>query len=113
MDCRSEGASDSFLPFAGGWEVRGRFICGGAGIQIGMSVLLPGPYARADAFRMAGMEGIRLVLGTIPLFIFAGIIEGMFSHLPLPAAVRLSFAAINGLIWYLYLFLPRRRPPIA
>jgi uncharacterized membrane protein SpoIIM required for sporulation len=91
-------------------ELTAIFICGAAGIQIGMSVLLPGPYARADAFRVAGLEGIRLVLGTIPLFIFAGIIEGMFSHLPLPATIRLTFAGINGVIWYLYLFLPRKRP---
>jgi uncharacterized membrane protein SpoIIM required for sporulation len=89
-------------------ELTAIFICGGAGIQIGMSVLLPGAYVRADALRLAGRDGIRLVLGTIPLFIFAGLIEGMFSHLPLPGSIRLSFAALNGVMWYLYLFLPRR-----
>jgi len=89
-------------------ELTGIFICGAAGIQIGMSLLLPGRYARADAFRLAGSDGICLVLGTIPLFIFAGIIEGMFSHLSIPASIRLTFAAINGLAWYTYLFLPRK-----
>jgi uncharacterized membrane protein SpoIIM required for sporulation len=91
-------------------ELTAIFICGGAGIQIGLSILLPGAYTRTDAFRLAGADAIRLVLGTIPLFIFAGIVEGMFSHLPLPASIRLTFAAINGIIWYGYLFLPRRRP---
>jgi uncharacterized membrane protein SpoIIM required for sporulation len=90
-------------------ELTAIFICGAAGIQIGMSVLFPGAYARADALRLAAIDGIRLVLGTIPLFIFAGIIEGMFSHLPLPGPIRLSFAVVNGLMWYLYLFLPRRQ----
>ncbi len=89
-------------------ELTAIFICGGAGFQIGLSLLLPGPYRRADAFRIAGTEGIKLVMGTIPLFIFAGIIEGMFSHLPIPPGLQYAFAGLNGVLWYLYLFLPRR-----
>lgn len=89
-------------------ELTAIFICGAAGIRIGLSLLMPGPYRRADAFRIAGMEGIKLVMGTVPLFIFAGVIEGMFSHLPIPPPLRYAFAALNGILWYLYLFLPRR-----
>ncbi len=89
-------------------ELTAIFICGAAGFQIGLSLLLPGPYRRADAFRIAGIEGIKLVIGTVPLFIFAGVIEGMFSHLPIPANLRYAFAGLNGILWYLYLFLPRR-----
>lgn len=89
-------------------ELTAIFICGGAGFQIGLSLLMPGRYNRIDAFRIAGIEGIKLVMGTVPLFIFAGVIEGMFSHLPIPATLRYAFAAVNGVLWYLYLFLPRR-----
>ena len=83
-------------------------VCGAAGLLLGGSLLLPGPYRRSEAFQKAGMESIYLVLGSIPLFVFAGIVEGMFSHLGLPGWVRLTFAGINGALWYLYLFLPRR-----
>jgi uncharacterized membrane protein SpoIIM required for sporulation len=89
-------------------ELTAIFICGGAGFQIGMSLLLPGPYRRADAFRIAGGEAIKLVIGTVPLFIFAGVIEGMFSHLPIAPGLKYAFAGLNGVLWYLYLFLPRR-----
>ena len=89
-------------------ELTAIFICGGAGFQIGLSLLMPGPYRRADAFRIAGMEGIKLVMGTVPLFIFAGVVEGMFSHLPIHANLRYAFAGLNVVLWYLYLFLPRR-----
>ncbi len=89
-------------------ELTAIFICGGAGFQIGMSLLMPGAYRRSDAFRIAGIEAMKLVMGTIPLFIFAGVIEGMFSHLDIPAAMRYTFAGVNGVLWYLYLFLPRR-----
>ena len=89
-------------------ELTAIFICGGAGFQIGMSLLLPGPYRRSDAFRLAGGEAIKLVIGTVPLFIFAGIIECMFSHLPIAPGLKYAFAGLNGVLWYLYLFLPRR-----
>lgn len=88
-------------------ELTAIFICGGAGLLIGMSLLFPGQYHRVEAFKRAGTDAIKLVIGTIPLFIFAGIVEGMFSHLPIPAGIRLTFAGINGVLWYLYLFIPR------
>jgi uncharacterized membrane protein SpoIIM required for sporulation len=91
-------------------EITAILICGAAGFMIGLSFLFPGGYRRETAFRLAGMDAIKLVLGTIPLFIFAGMIEGMFSHLALPASIRYTFAAVNGVMWYLYLFLPRSRP---
>jgi uncharacterized membrane protein SpoIIM required for sporulation len=77
---------------------------------LGKALLLPGRLPRRDSLRLYGMDAIRLALGTIPLFIFAGVIEGMFSRLAIPAGFRYAFAAINGVLWYLYLFLPRREP---
>jgi uncharacterized membrane protein SpoIIM required for sporulation len=91
-------------------ELTAIFICGGAGLLLGGALLLPGRYRRAEAFRKAGLESIYLVLGSIPLFVFAGIVEGMFSHLGLPGWLRLTFAGVNGVLWYCYLFVPRRRP---
>lgn len=88
-------------------ELTAIFICGAAGFRLGLSLVFPGAYTRVESFKRAGADGIKLVLGTIPLFTFAAIIEGMFSHLPIPASVRLGFAAVNGVLWYLYLFLPR------
>ena len=94
-------------------ELTAIFICGAAGLLIGRAVLFPGKYRRLDALRIHGLEAIKLTLGTIPLFIFAGIIEGMFSHLAIPAALRYAFAALNGVLWYAYLFIPRIAPEIA
>jgi uncharacterized membrane protein SpoIIM required for sporulation len=88
-------------------ELTAIFICGAAGFVIGWGLLFPGPYTRLDSLRLRGADAIKLVLGTVPLFIFAGVIEGMFSHLALPVAVRYGFAIVTGILWYLYLFLPR------
>ena len=89
-------------------ELTAIFICGGAGLLFGVALLLPRPYSRADALRLYGMDAIKLTLGTIPLFIFAGVIEGMFSHLAIAPPLRYAFATTNGVLWYLYLFTPRR-----
>jgi uncharacterized membrane protein SpoIIM required for sporulation len=89
-------------------EFTALFICGTAGLLLARAIVLPGRLLRRDALRLYGADAIRLVLGTIPLFIFAGVIEGMFSRLPIPAVLRYGFAALNGIVWYLYLFMPRR-----
>lgn len=91
-------------------EVTAIFVCAAAGFLLGSALLFPGGYSRRDAFRLAGVDAIKLAIGSIPLFIFAGLMEGMFSRLPIPAYVRLGFAGLNGLLWYLYLFVPRRKP---
>jgi uncharacterized membrane protein SpoIIM required for sporulation len=90
-------------------ELTAIFICGGAGFVLAMALILPAPYSRQDALRLAATDAVKMVLGTIPLFIFAGMIEGMFSHLDTTAAFRYTFAGATGIAWYLYLFLPRGR----
>lgn len=89
-------------------ELTSIFICGAAGFRLAQAIILPGKLTRLDAFRDAGRDSILMVLGTLPLLIFAGLIEGMFSHLNISPVLRLTFAGINGIFWYLYLFLPRR-----
>ena len=89
-------------------ELTAIFICGAAGLMMGIGLLFPGDYRRIESFRNAGREAVQLVMGTIPLFIFAGIVEGMFSHLDISPVVRIGFALLNGIFWYLYLFLPRQ-----
>lgn len=88
-------------------ELTAIFICGGAGFVLASALMLPGSYTRHDALKLAAVDAVKMVLGTIPLFIFAGMIEGMFSHLDTSASFRYAFAALNGVAWYLYLFLPR------
>lgn len=88
-------------------ELTAIFICGAAGLLIGKSVMFPGRLSRFASLKLGGIEAVKLALGTIPMFIFAGIIEGMFSRLPIAAAWRYAFAIFNGIVWYCYLFIPR------
>lgn len=59
------------------------FICGAAGLLIARSMLFPGLLSRRRSFAAGGKSALRLLVGTIPLFILAGLTEGYFTPLPI------------------------------
>ena len=80
------------------------FICGGAGLCIGWALISPGPYTRKDALITNGRDACKMMVGTIPLWIIAGILEGNVSHSSLPHWAKFSLAGIQfaALIFYIY-----------
>jgi uncharacterized membrane protein SpoIIM required for sporulation len=84
------------------------FIAGGAGLLVGSAIILPGDLSRADALKSRGMEGVRLMLGIIPLLVLAGIIEGFISPMPINPMIKYSIAILTGLAMYSYLLLVGR-----
>ncbi len=93
-------------------ELPAIFMAGGAGLLLGRGLLFPGLLSRRDSLAQAGGQGVRLVLGTIPLLVVAGVIEGFFSPLHSPAGAKFVFAA--GVLCLLVLYLARAgRPPRA
>lgn len=85
-------------------ELSATFICGGAGLCIGWALLAPGPYSRKDALINNGKDACKLMVGTLPLWITAGILEGNVSHSSLPHWAKFSLAGIQfaALIGYIY-----------
>src|SRR4028118_1188597 len=55
------------------------FICGGAGMMIGYSILVPGDLSRIEALKKSGVEAVKVVVGCAFLLVIAGIIEGFVS----------------------------------
>ncbi|HEX8097106.1 MAG TPA: stage II sporulation protein M [Pyrinomonadaceae bacterium] len=84
------------------------FMSGGAGLLVGSAMLMPGDLSRADALKTRGLEAIRLVAGSVPLLVVAGIIEGFISPAPIPPAIKFSVALITGAALYSYLLLAGR-----
>jgi len=83
------------------------FVCGGAGIIIGYSIINPGKYSRKDSLIIRGKEAIKLLLGTIPIFIIAGCIEGYFTPSSLfSETAKLIFAFMTLVLLVVYLVLP-------
>ena len=79
------------------------FIAGGAGLVIARGLLFPGELPRRISLSRAGALGVRMVLGTIPLLIVAGSMEGFVSPSNLPAPVKFAVSAMLGTALVLYL----------
>ena len=75
-------------------------IAGGAGLMIGHALLRPGALRRRDAMTRAGRQAIELVLGAMPVFVVAGLVEGNLSPSALPTEVKL---AVGPLLWLAFL----------
>ena len=84
-------------------ELTAIFIAGGAGLLMGYKLFVPGQYSRSYQLKLQAMRSVQLLLGTIPLFVIAGIIEGFIT----PAAISLeakyivAFLTVIGLILYI------------
>jgi uncharacterized membrane protein SpoIIM required for sporulation len=107
--CWREGMSLplwSFVSAHGVLELPAIFIAGGAGIGIAKGLLFPGSLPRRESLVRAGGRSVRLVLGTIPMLLVAGVVEGFVSPTDLP--YQLKFLLAGALATLLVLYLLRR-----
>ena len=83
-------------------ELTAIFIAGGAGLLMGYKLFVPGQFSRGYQLKQQAKRSVQLLLGTIPLFVIAGIIEGFIT----PAAISLeakyivAILTVIGLILY-------------
>lgn len=89
------------------------FLCGGAGMLIGYSILVPGDLSRIEAIKKSGLEAIRLVIGCAFVLVIAGIIEGFISPSALPAFLKIGTGIVTGIALFSYLLLTGRERPAA
>ena len=101
----------SFVAPHGVLELPAIFIAGGAGLEIARGLLFPGLLSRRDSLEIAGSRAARLLLGTIPMLVVAGVIEGFFSPSGAPVVMKFGLAAVlfAALLSYLFLWSPTRK----
>jgi len=81
---------------------------------VARGLLLPGRRRRRDALVVEGRRAARLVVGTMPVLVLAGLIEGTISqiHEPtIPYVAKLAFAVIVGAGLYAWLLVAGRERP--
>jgi uncharacterized membrane protein SpoIIM required for sporulation len=83
----------SFVASHGALELPSIVIAGGAGLRLAAGFLFPGVMRRKQALVIAGQESIRLLAGTVPLLVVAGILEAFLSPTGVPIAVKFSVGA--------------------
>jgi uncharacterized membrane protein SpoIIM required for sporulation len=104
--CWREGMSLplwSFVAAHGVLELPAIFIAGGAGLGIAKGLLFPGVLPRKESLVQAGAKSVRLILGTIPLLLIAGLVEGFVSPTSLPPVMKFLLAGALGTLMVLYL----------
>ncbi|HEY2420935.1 MAG TPA: stage II sporulation protein M [Neobacillus sp.] len=86
-------------------ELTAIFIAGGAGLLMGYKLFVPGQYTRGYQLQNQAKRSVQLFLGTIPLFIIAGVIEGFITpaSISLEAKYIVAFLTVFGLIFYVLL----------
>jgi uncharacterized membrane protein SpoIIM required for sporulation len=92
-------------------EIASIIIAGGAGITLGHGLLFPGTYSRMEAFRITAYRGMKLLLGTVPLFIMAGFIEGFITRqteAPLPLRIIVIATSVAFILFY-FIWLPYKK----
>ncbi len=84
-------------------ELTAIFIAGGAGLLMGYKLFVPGSYSRAYQLKQQAKRSVQLLLGTIPLFIIAGIIEGFITPASLSLETKYIVAGLTviGLVLYI------------
>lgn len=84
-------------------ELTAIFIAGGAGLLMGYKLFVPGELSRGFQLKHQAKRSVQLLLGTIPLFIIAGIIEGFITPatISLEAKYVFAFVTVIGLIFYM------------
>lgn len=90
------------------WSI---IVAGAAGLALGNGWLFPGTYSRLESFKRGAKRGVKIVVGTIPIFIMAGFIESFITrHTELPDILRLGLILISlAFIIFYYIYLPNKK----
>ena len=94
-------------------EISSIIIAGGAGFILGNSILFPGTHRRLRSLMRGAKDGVKLMIGLVPIFIVAAFLEGFvtrYSTMPVWLSVMILAASLSFIVWYFIIY-PRRFEP--
>lgn len=84
-------------------EISAIIIAGAAGLIVGNSILFPGTHSRMDSLRSGAKNGLKLMIGLVPVFIMAALLEGFvtrYASMPRFLSAFILLASLFFIIWY-------------
>ena len=94
----------SFVTAHGVVELSSLLIAGAAGLMLADALVNPGERPRGEALRVRGRDAVRIALGTAPLFVAIGLIEGFVSPGNLyPSWLKIVLGLAFGAVLWGYL----------
>jgi uncharacterized membrane protein SpoIIM required for sporulation len=94
----------------GTFEISVIIIDGCSGLVLGNGMLFTGTYTRLESFKRGVINGLKILISTIPFFIVAGILEGFVTrHTEMPdwLAILIIGSSLFVVIYY-YVIYPRQ-----
>jgi uncharacterized membrane protein SpoIIM required for sporulation len=91
-------------------EISAIVIAGCAGFVMGNSLLFPKTFSRLESFRRGAKQGLKLVIGLVPIFITAGFLEGFVTRrtgMPLYASLFIILGSGAFILFY-FIYYPYR-----
>ena len=88
-------------------EISAIIISGAAGIVLGNSILFPGTHRRMDSLKRGGKDGLKLMIGLVPIFIAAAFLEGFvtrYSTMPIWLSLCILLASLSFVVWYFVVY---------
>ena len=98
----------AFIMPHGVLEILAIVISAAAGIRLGVALAVPGRTSRRQSLRRGAREAVLLVLGTIPMFIIAGLVEGFITPSELPGTLKMVLGVTLGIGAIIYLMIVGR-----
>ena len=89
-------------------ELSAIVIAGAAGFVVGNGFLFPGTRSRKDSFIKAGRDGLKMIVGLVPVFIAAGLLESFvtrYTGMPLWLSLFIILGSLAFILWY-FVYLP-------
>jgi uncharacterized membrane protein SpoIIM required for sporulation len=88
-------------------EITAIIIAAAAGLILGKSFLFPGTIKRLDAFKAGAKDGVKIMVGLIPVFALAAFFEGfitrLYNDLSILTTVIVSLSVLF-IIWYFIIY---------
>jgi uncharacterized membrane protein SpoIIM required for sporulation len=88
-------------------EISAIIIAGAAGLILGNSLLFPKTYTRLESVKRGAINGTKIAIGLVPIFITAAFFEGFVTrHTEMPAwlSVSILVSSLSFIIWYVILY---------
>ena len=88
-------------------EISAIIIAGASGLVLGNSILFPGTHKRLHSLKRGGKDGVKLMIGLVPIFIVAAFLEGFvtrYSMMPIWLSVSILLASLCFVVWYFIVY---------
>ncbi|MBE7169957.1 MAG: stage II sporulation protein M [Williamsia sp.] len=88
-------------------EISAIVIAGCAGLVMGNSILFPKTYTRWHSIIKGGRDGMKIVIGLVPIFLTAAFLESFvtrYTNMPLFLSASIVILSMSFIVWYFIIY---------